>query len=217
MFRIPFRVIGMTQNAKKCRLRLEGGVRLRRGSAATAPSTSTTQRKNTDMNTNTDMNRKPRPTCANWDEGATVAIRSHGRGWRTERKVVSTGTGELRLPKKYGDSLRRMLRTGLDVHLAFGDEACVRFYACTTKDGKKMVVVAQTMGTFRTDTLAGKKVELRHDGKAMSMAKLLDFATEKLAEIPSRRQDVESVTPDTMVECPKCGYTFRVGRRNDDQ
>ena len=38
MFRIPFRVIGMTQNAKKCRLRLEGGVRLRRGSAATAPS-----------------------------------------------------------------------------------------------------------------------------------------------------------------------------------
>ena len=73
------------------------------------------------------------------------------------------------------------------------------------------------MEAFRKDTLAGKKVEIRHGGKVVSKDQALKCSKAKLAEIPSRRQDVESVTPDTMVECPKCGYTFRVGRRNSDK
>ena len=169
------------------------------------------------MNTNTDMNRKPRPTCANWDEGATVAIRSHGRGWRTERKVVSTGTGELRLPKKYGDSLRRMLRAGLDVHLAFGDEACVRFFACTTEDGRNMVVVAQTMGAFRTATYDGLVVSYTSEKGARKIAKaeaMERFARSKAprAQRAEGGQERDHVTPETVVACPRCGYEFKVGR-----
>ena len=169
------------------------------------------------MNTNTDMNRKPRPTCTNWDEGATVAIRSHGRGWRTERKVVSTGTGELRLPKKYGDSLRRMLRTGLDVHLAFGDEACVRFFACATEDGKRMFVAAQTMGTFRTATYDGLVVSYTSEKGARKIPKAEAMKRFALSKMPRAQRaegcpERDHVTPETVVACPRCGYEFKVGR-----
>ena len=165
----------------------------------------------------TNGNAEPRYVCTNWDKPLNVNVRSKGRGRFPARKVITEGITVLDVGLGI-DGVCELLNQGQEVRLRFKGQAdpAIRLFPLANTD-LTISVCADTMGKFRNGVLEGKKVELRHDGKAMSMAKLLDFATEKLAEIPSRRQDVESVTPDTMVECPKCGYTFRVGRRNNDK
>ena len=43
-----------------------------------------------------------------------------------------------------------------------------------------------------------------------------DDTAEKLSQRAGGEADEEAVTPDPLVKCPKCGYRFRVGRRNVD-
>ena len=108
-----------------------------------------------------------------------------------------------------------MLRTGLDVHLAFGDEACVRFFACATEDGKRMFVAAQTMGTFRTATYDGLVVSYTSEKGARKIPKaeaMERFALSKMPRAQEGGQERDHVTPETVVACPRCGYEFKVGR-----
>jgi hypothetical protein len=165
----------------------------------------------------TNGNAEPRYVCTNWDKPINVKVKSKGRGRFPARKVITEGITVLDVGIECAD-VCNLLNQGQEVRLRFKGRIfpAIRLFPLVDTD-LTVSVWAATMGTFRKDTFAGKKVELRKDGKSLSREKLSDFATEKLAEIPSRRQDVESVTPDTMVECPKCGYSFRVGRRNSDK
>ena len=165
----------------------------------------------------TNGNAEPRYVCTNWDKPIRVNVKSKGRGRFPARKVITEGITVLEVGIELAD-VCNLLNQGQEVRLRFKGEEnpAIRLFPLADTD-LSVSVCAATMGTFRTDTLAGKKVELRKNGKSISVNNLAAFATEKLAEIPSRRQDVESVTPDMMVECPKCGYSFRVGRRNNDK
>ena len=165
----------------------------------------------------TNGNAEPRYVCTNWDKPINVNVKSKGRGRFPARKVITEGITVLDVDIKYVD-VCNLLKQGQEVRLRFKGEAvpAIRLFPLVETD-LSVSVWAATMEAFRKDTLADKKVEIRHDGKVISKTTALERSRAKLAESPSRRQDVESVTPDMMVECPKCGYSFRVGRRNNDK
>ena len=165
----------------------------------------------------TNGNAEPRYVCTNWDKPLNVKVKCQGRGKSFARKVITEGISVVDLDIGL-DFVCNLLKQGQEVRLRFKGEAvpAIRLFPLVETD-LSVSVWAATMEAFRKDTLAGKKVEIRHDGKVVSKDKALECSRAKLAERPSRRQDVESVTPDTMVQCPKCGYSFRVGRRNNDK
>ena len=147
--------------------------------------------------------------CENWDE-PTVRVNSKGKGCNPARKVVTNGlccvdiTDTLKLA-------RLNLRRGREVRFTCDGEEAVRFIPVMEKGGERMFVCAQTMGAFRTETLADKKVRYTRRGEEVSAEAVKVFTETKKAEI--RNSEETAVTPDTMVKCPKCGYRFRVGRR----
>ena len=56
----------------------------------------------------------------------------------------------------------------------------------------------------------GKAVHFTVGGKVRSQREYDEMAARKRGERPAE------VTPDTMVECPSCGFTFRVGARQGE-
>lgn len=91
-----------------------------------------------------------------------------------------------------------------------GEEA-LRFIPIVEKDMKTVTLVAQTMGLFRK-ALDYKEVKPFYRGKEISRAKASKLVTEAQKEDAEYKQRV-NVTPDTTVECPFCGTTFRVGKK----
>ena len=61
-----------------------------------------------------------------------------------------------------------------------------------------------TMDPFR-GTLADKRVRFTHRGHEVTRNEAQQLNEAKVAE--------SRVTPDTTVECPKCGHRFRVGKK----
>ena len=151
------------------------------------------------------------------------------RGDHITRKVASTGNVEYVLPAGAEESFIRMMREGKEITLCFrsrnGDaKPLVRFYAVMKTDFSGMYVSAQTLGEFRTDTLEGIKSKIIHrtqtgDHKPHEIS--AKEANGMWRDINDKvrndaREKREWVSPDTVVECPKCGYEFRVGRPNKD-
>ena len=147
--------------------------------------------------------------CENWDE-PTVRVNSKGKGRGPSRKVVTHGlccidiTAYLRLA-------RLNLRRGREVRFTMAGGDAIRLFPVMERSGERMFVCAQTMNAFRTETLADKKVRYTRRGEEVSAEAVKVFTETKKAEI--RNGEETAVTPDTMVQCPKCGYRFRVGRR----
>ena len=147
--------------------------------------------------------------CDNWDE-PTVKVESKGRGLLPARKVVTRGVVRIGATDLLRD-VRENLRKGFEVRLVLNTEDAVRFIPMMdSKKTDKMLVNARAMGGFREGTLADKKARFTRCGNDVSYEAVKAFVEKKKAEIPDGG---ECVTPDTMVKCPKCGYSFRVGRR----
>ena len=150
--------------------------------------------------------------CDNWDE-PEVKINGKGKGRSPARKVVTRETIVITVNELL-PMISENLRKGHEVRLAeehVGE--FVRFIPMMDATLTKMYIEARTMGMFRTDTLADKRVRFTRRGTEVSDRTAQHYAQMKRNEHPLKFQEV---TPDQMVTCPKCKHTFRVGRRNDN-
>ena len=151
------------------------------------------------------------------------------RGTSITRKVKSTGNVEYVLPAGAEESFSKLLREGKEITLCFRSrngaaKPIVRFYAVMKTDFSGMYVSAQTLGEFRTETLEGitSKIIQReqagdhkpHEVSAKEANGMWRGINDKRRN--EAREKREWVSPDTVVECPKCGYEFRVGRPNKE-
>lgn len=154
----------------------------------------------------------PRFVCENWDR-PEVVIKGNGKGCSPTRKVKTNGViflNEEALLEKVANLLNRGYEVRIGSHKFDG---AIRLIPVMDTSLTNMNVIAQSMGIFRTETLKGKSVKLIRRGEEVNFKEASDFMFEKRNE-PT---DFESVTPDTVVKCPKCGYTFRVGARLSDK
>ena len=155
---------------------------------------------------------------ANWDsDNMTVRLRSNGD--RVKRKVLTRGVTCITLNEGTFRDIMHYLRFGNEVRLMFpGMLDAIRLFPCMDQKREKMSVIAQTMGDFR-EVLADKKVRLVHKGKEVSrkyLGEMEKHAREMRLGQYARAVERAYVTPDTVVECPKCGFEFRVGRPNKE-
>ena len=149
------------------------------------------------------------------------------RGNSIRRKVVTKGVRKVYCFKTLFE-LEHDLREGNEVRLTFANDCgneidCVRLIPMMKTDFSGMYVCAQTMGEL-CDSLKGIKTKLirraqagKHEPREISASqanKMWREANDKRNE--ESREKREWVSPDTVVECPKCGYEFRVGRPNND-
>ena len=159
------------------------------------------------MNTNTNKNNDYRFVCDNWDK-PEVVLASKGKGRAPARKVVTNDTVRI-VADELVKSIATNLRSGKDVRLVSKDHGdFVRFIPFMHPKLNKMIVRAEAMGSFRDVTLADKHAKFIRLGKEVSSNAAKAYMNNKRDEAKA-----EEVTPDTMVTCPKCKYTFRVGRR----
>ena len=143
--------------------------------------------------------------CVNWDAEQPATLKSKGRNHAVSRKVLTKAKHPISLISNEIDRAAELLRQGYEVHLASTDGLdAVRLYPCVKTDMKTMFVAADTMNPFR-GTLADKRVRFTHRGHEMTRSEARRLNAAKVAE--------PHVTPDTVVECPKCGHRFRVGKK----
>lgn len=177
-------------------------------------------------NPNVNESTENRFQCENWDaDYFHVKVKGNGHGRKPARKVVTRGIHKVLL-KVEKSEITNYLRRGYEVRLVFAGycENAIRLFPFMARDLKHMEVKAETIGSFRTETLADKNAVFARLGKNVSRSDVEDFESEKKNETPVGKwkpsmggeSDIQSVTPDTMVTCPKCGYNFRVGRKNNE-
>ena len=143
--------------------------------------------------------------CVNWDAEQPVTLKSKGRNHAVSRKVLTKAKHPISLISNEIDRAAELLRQGYEVRLATTDGVdAVRLYPCVETDMMTMFVAAATMGPFR-GTLADKRVRFTHRGHEVTRSEARRMNEAKVAE--------SRVTPDTVVECPKCGHRFRVGKK----
>ena len=143
--------------------------------------------------------------CVNWDEEQPATIKCKGQGHAVSRKVLTKAAHPISLVSNEIDRAAELLRQGYEVRLASTDGIdAVRLYPCVGTDMKTMFVAAATMEPFR-GVLADKRVRFTHRGHEVTRGEARRLNAAKVAEA--------HVTPDTTVECPRCGNRFRVGKR----
>jgi len=149
-----------------------------------------------------------------------VDIRRKNRFTRTVRRLVKTnGTlsgeelaAEMNIDhetvKHILGEIVRIVRAGYEVRLG-SDESGVRFYPLLTKECDKMLLIAQSIGEFR-DSVGDLKFDIYRGGEQIDERETESFKKTCEKEFVSLSK---CVTPDMMVNCPKCGYEFRVGKK----
>jgi len=156
------------------------------------------------------MDTDTRIECTNWDEGVAVATWARGRARKPARKVLTRGVARVEMTKGQTSRITKMLGSGMEVRLGFGGDGAVRLYPCAAADFKTMFVAADTMGEFRHAVYRGRKLAFtsRRGKRAVSREEV----EERVVRVEQARRDRVHVTPDTVVECPKCGFEFKVGK-----
>ena len=148
--------------------------------------------------------------CTNWDEEVSVATWAKGRARKPARKVLTRGVAKVELTKGQMGGITKMLGSGMEVRLDFGGEDAIRLYPCAATDFRTMFVAADTMGEFRHAVYSGKNLAFtsRHGRRAVSREEV----EERVERVEQARAERVHVTPETVVECPKCGFEFKVGK-----
>ena len=165
------------------------------------------------LQTEKTMNTKQetRVDCSNWDP--VTNVKKSGNSGHLPRKLV--GRGVAVISNRTTDALLRKIeenaRMGIETRLAYSDGKWgVRFIQMVGSDLKRIEVVAKVSKDSPLGTcLADKKPILVHRGRQLDDRE----AAELVKEARAKRKDRVCVTPDTMVKCPKCGFEFRVGRK----
>ena len=159
---------------------------------------------------NTEMSTGTRIKCTNWDEAVPVSTWNRGRTRKPARKVLTNGVDEIELTKSQTSRITKMLGSGMEVRLDFGGEGAIRLYPCAAADFKTMFVAAETMGEFRHAVYRGKKLAFTSRRGVRAVGE--DEMRERVGRVESARQERSHVSPEVVVECPKCGFEFKVGK-----
>ena len=156
------------------------------------------------------MDTDTRIECTNWDEEVTVATWAKGRARKPARKVLTRGVAKVKLTRGQMSHITKMLGSGMEVRLDFGGEDAIRLYPCAATDFKTMFVAADTMGEFRHAVYRGRRLAFtsRRGGRNVSREEV----EARVERVESARQERLHVSPETVVECPKCGFEFKVGK-----
>ena len=161
---------------------------------------------------NDDRNSKPRFEGANWDEPEVKVTRSGGKG--IERKVLTVGTMTIDATALLG-KIEKLMRQGNEVRLTRRGQDALRFVPLADLECRKIEPRAFFMGDMAR-MLDDKKLRITRLGAEIPQSdvqRIVNRARELGRETAKRRRHV---TPDTMVNCPKCGFQFRVGRPNKE-
>lgn len=156
-------------------------------------------------------NSETRIECTDWDEDVPVATWAKGRRRMPARKVITKGVAKVELTARQAGSIVGKLAAGMEVRLAMGGEEAIRLFPCAATDFRTMFVAAETMGGFRHDAYRGRHLAFTSRRGARRVSR--DDVAARAERVRDARRERAQVTPDTMVECPSCGYTFRVGVR----
>ena len=143
-----------------------------------------------------------------WDAEVKIT-KSRDKTHKAMRRKVKTK----RLCRVCFDSnfTKRKLRQGYEVILTDRDgHNVLRLFPCMNTDFTEMYVSAQTLGDFRHKTLEGIKWHTTYCGSDRSNDEVREL-NEDERSINKERKFIE-VTPDTIIECPKCGTEIRVGK-----
>lgn len=109
------------------------------------------------------------------------------------------------------DFTKRKLRQGYEVILTDRDgHNVLRLFPCMNADFTEMYVSAQTLGDFRHKTLEGIKWHTSYHGLFRTNNEVRELNGAE-REAQNARKFIE-VTPDTIINCPKCGTEIRVGK-----
>ena len=148
-----------------------------------------------------------RVVCPNWDT-PEVNCTSNGRGRSSAGKVITLGIDYILAPEII-QAATESLRCGYEVRVCgetSKDEA-IRLFPCATPDKTAMFVKAATLDEFRGKTLADKKMRLMRNGKETTPEE------ESARKDESGGDEVEEVTPDPIITCPKCGCRYRAHKK----
>ena len=142
----------------------------------------------------------------NWDP--VVTVKRHGVQPSTHRKVLTRGIKQLDAAELLAQAIT-LLRQGYEVRLTDeeGNEG-LRMYPCMNSDFSGMFAAAMTLGELR-ECLHDKKAIAKNRGKVVDGEEL---AKEQRSRHLAHVERMAEVTPDSVVQCPKCGHKFRVGK-----
>lgn len=150
--------------------------------------------------------------CAiDWDNECQIKIERGGNRGALRRMIPTRGTVTIDATAIL-DSVKEQMRKGYDVRLTYDGEEAVRFFPFASADCKSVLVRIQPLGSA-ADWLKDKKITVKHCGEKKSGSEVDALYREARAK---DRKAPDYVTPDMMVNCPKCGFRFRVGRPNKE-
>lgn len=156
------------------------------------------------------MDTDTRIECTNWDEDVPVSTWAKGRTRKPARKVLTKGVAKVKLTSGQMSNITKMLGSGMEVRLDFGGDAAIRLYPCAAPDFKTMFVAADTMGEFRHAVYRGKNLAFTSRRGRRSVSR--EEVEERVGRVEAARRERSHVSPEVVVECPKCGFEFKVGK-----
>jgi len=147
----------------------------------------------------------------NWDSEwkPTARMKCNGDNG-PKRKVLTKGVKELALCDTFR-VIKSWIRQGYEVRLRDGGDAFLRIFPVLGTDLKTMYAACKSMAPL-SGCLADKKARVVFRGREYSNPEDAAAAYDETRHGRGEGWDLDEVTPDTVVECPKCGSRFRVGR-----
>ena len=141
----------------------------------------------------------------NWDQPEVKAC-TQGDGHLDMRRFVKT-TGDVHIPcDNLLPRITELLRQGKRVILGDGD---ISLYPIVNVEMTGLKVSAKIGGEL-SNCLADKTFKVLWKGREVNGKNLAKQHRDGVEE--NRKHKIE-VTPDTIVECPNCGTSFRIGKR----
>ena len=166
----------------------------------------------TTMNKRKNENGEPRVE-GEWDAEVSIKRQKDRTHQSMARKVLTNGVIKIPVYSLACNSkvISHHLRCGKEVLLTDEREnPIIRLFPCMNTDFTEMYVSAQTLGDFRHKTLEGIKWHTTYCGSDRSNDEVREL-NDAVRSINKERKFIE-VTPDTIIECPKCGTEIRVGK-----
>ena len=141
----------------------------------------------------------------NWDQ-PEVKVRKQGGERLDMHRFVKT-TGDVHIPcDNLLPRITELLRQGKRVILGDGD---IMLYPLVNAEMTGLKVSAK-IGSELAKCLADKTFKVLWKGREVNGKNL---AKQYRNDIKENRKHKTEVTPDTIVECPNCGTSFRIGKR----
>jgi len=161
------------------------------------------------MNTNDKPHDELRIT-ADWPNPRIKVRRANIKKNATlQRKVITKGIVNLDLGELFG-KIEMLLRAGYEVRC----NESIRLFPMSYSDLRGMYVGAATIGVFHTRPYDGIHPTTFYRGQKVNGPKMAEEQRRRHEDyLEHIHNDVVEVTPDMIVECPRCSLHIRVGKK----